>query len=57
MRHTHPEVPWHSIAGMRNRLIHEYFDIRLDVVWDTIQDNLAPLIAQLETIVPPEDDE
>jgi len=35
-RDSHPEVPWLNIIGMRNRLIHAYFDIDLDRVWDTI---------------------
>lgn len=34
---THPEVPWRSMRGMRNRIAHGYFDINLDVVWDTVQ--------------------
>lgn len=32
----HPEVPWRSMRGMRNRIAHGYFDINLDVVWDTV---------------------
>ncbi len=39
---------------MRNRLVHGYFAIRLDRVWQTVQDDLPPLIAQLEPLVPPE---
>ena len=39
---------------MRNRLIHAYFDIDLDKVWDTITDDLPPLIDALEKIVPSE---
>jgi uncharacterized protein with HEPN domain len=46
-------IPWTDIVGMRNRLIHAYFDINLDLVWDTVQDDLPPLIAELEKIVPP----
>jgi uncharacterized protein with HEPN domain len=46
-------IPWIDIVGMRNRLIHAYFDINLDLVWDTVQDDLPPLIAELEKIVPP----
>ena len=31
----HPEVPWRSMKGMRNRIAHGYFDINLDIVWDS----------------------
>ena len=34
---AHPEVPWRSMRGMRNRIAHGYFDINLDVVWETVQ--------------------
>lgn len=44
-------LPWPSIVGMRNRLIHAYFDIDLDRVWDTITDDLPPLIVELERAV------
>jgi uncharacterized protein with HEPN domain len=47
----YPYVPWSSIISMRNRLIHGYFDIDLDRVWDTITDDLPPLIAQLRNIL------
>ena len=39
---------------MRNHLVHGYFAIRLDRVWQTVQNDLPPLIAQLEPLVPPE---
>jgi uncharacterized protein with HEPN domain len=54
-RDSHPEVPWLNIIGMRNRLIHVYFDIDLDRVWDTITDDLPPVIATLEKIVQKEE--
>ena len=54
-RGAHPKIPWASIVAMRNRLIHAYFDIDLDRVWDTITDDLPPLVAELEKIVPSED--
>ena len=53
-RARHPNIPWTQIIGMRNRIVHGYFAIRLDRVWQTVQDDLPPLIAQLEALVPPE---
>jgi uncharacterized protein with HEPN domain len=39
---------------MRNRLIHEYFRIDLPTVWETVRDEISPLIARIEPLVPPE---
>ena len=50
-RGRHSDLPWASIVGMRNRLIHGYFDIDLDRVWDTVVDDLPGLIAALRGIV------
>ncbi len=47
------QVPWANIVGMRNRLIHAYFDIDLDILWKTITEDLPPLIIDLEKIVIP----
>ena len=46
-----PEVPWEDIMGMRHRLVHAYFDIDLDVLWSTVQNDLPPLIAVLESVL------
>jgi len=56
LRETHSRIPWAVIIGMRNRLIHAYFDINLDILWETVTGNLPPLIAELEQLVPPEQD-
>ena len=50
-RNLHGSVPWVDIVGMRHRLIHAYFDVDLDRVWDTIVDDLRPLVAELEKVV------
>lgn len=52
-RVRYPYIPWTDIVGMRNRLIHAYYDVDLDRVWDTVLDDLPPLIAWLEDIVSP----
>jgi uncharacterized protein with HEPN domain len=49
------EIPWAVIVATRNRLIHAYFDIDLDRVWDTITDDLPPLICALEKIIHTQD--
>ena len=43
----YPEIEWTVIIGMRNRLIHAYFDINYHIVWQTVKENLPPLIEQL----------
>lgn len=42
------EIPWQEITGMRNRLIHGYDQVDLNVLWDTITDDLPPLVQKLE---------
>ncbi len=43
VRDGYPEISWQEIIGMRNRLIHEYFGVDLDIVWQTIEEDLKPL--------------
>ena len=50
-RGIYPEIPWGEIVTMRHRLIHGYFDIDLDRVWDTITDDLPPLVKHLSFIL------
>ena len=54
---AHPEVPWRSMRNMRNRMAHGYFDINLDVVWETVQEWLPELLKQLPAVRPDADDE
>lgn len=44
---AHPEIPWRSVRGMRNRIAHGYFDLNLDVVWGTVTSALPALLAVL----------
>ena len=52
IRQQHSAIPCEDIVGMRNRLVHGYFDIDLRLVWDTVQDDIPNLIARLEPMVP-----
>ncbi len=49
-KETYPEIPWSQIIGMRNRLVHVYFDINLERVWETVQQDVPRLISQLESL-------
>jgi len=51
----HPEIPWQGIIGMRHRLVHEYFRIIPDKVWEVVERDIPELIQNLEPLVPPED--
>jgi uncharacterized protein with HEPN domain len=46
-RHALPDVPWPAIVGMRHRLVHAYFEIDPDVLWQSVNDRLPELIEQL----------
>ncbi len=54
---AHPEVPWRSMRNMRNRMAHGYFDINLDVVWETVHEWLPALLKQLPAVRQEADDE
>lgn len=43
----HPQIPWRSMRGMRNRIAHGYFEIDLDIVWETVQTALPEVLKNL----------
>lgn len=51
IREACPELPWHKMVGMRNVMIHEYNDVDLSLVWDTVRSRLPGLILALEGIL------
>lgn len=51
VRAQYPALPWRAMIGMRTRLVHGYFDIDTDIVWETVTDRLPPLVAQLAAIL------
>ena len=53
-RDAHPEIQWSEIRGMRNRMIHGYDDVDMDIVWDTVERDIPHLIQIIESLAPPE---
>ena len=53
-RSQNPDIPWRAIMGMRDRLVHGYDDVDLDLVWKTINDDLPTLIERLDKLAPHE---
>jgi uncharacterized protein with HEPN domain len=51
LREHVPELPWSIMIGMRNRLIHAYFSINLNVVWSTSIEDIPPLITELKKLL------
>ena len=50
-RCRHPQISWRNVTDLRNQLIHGYDTINFDILWTIIQDDLPPLIEQLEAII------
>ena len=54
-RDSHPGIPWQAIIAMRNRLVHEYFDIIPERVWEVVQNSIPQMIRIIEPLVPPDE--
>ncbi|ABB15567.1 HepT-like ribonuclease domain-containing protein [Carboxydothermus hydrogenoformans] len=46
----YPEIPWRSMIGMRNLLVHEYFGVSIKIIWETIKRDIPDLIKKIENI-------
>ena len=47
----HNEIPWRDVSDLRNLIIHEYFRINLDIIWDIVQNDIPPLKSQIKAIL------
>jgi uncharacterized protein with HEPN domain len=50
-RNAHPDIPWHDIISMRNRIVHEYWEVDSEVVWDTVQNDLPEIVAKFAPLL------
>ena len=50
-----PDIQWDQIIGMRHRLVHDYFHVNVDLVWQVLQAHLPELVTLLEAVVPPDE--
>ena len=50
-RQQHPEIPWRQMVGLRNVLIHRYFDLDITAIWDTVTRILPDVLKQLEALL------
>ena len=48
---AHPDVPWRTLRGMRNVVVHEYFGVDPAILWETVRGDLPPVEADLETVL------
>ncbi|MDY6786149.1 MAG: DUF86 domain-containing protein [Cyanobacteriota bacterium] len=48
---SYPQIPWREIVGMRNRIVHAYFEVDLDVVWQVVADNLPELLKWVDRAI------
>jgi uncharacterized protein with HEPN domain len=48
---AHPEIPWKAIMGMRHKIVHDYFSVDEEIVWETVTEELPPLVDQLKRLV------
>ena len=51
LRNEHPEIPWRQMVGLRNRMIHAYFNIDLQIIWEIVQGDMPVLKEKMKRIL------
>ena len=55
LKAKYPVIPWREMAGMRDKMIHEYFGVNLSIVWQTIEEDLPLMDAMIKKIIADEE--
>ena len=51
LRNEHPEIPWRQMVGLRNRMIHAYFNVDLQIIWEIVQGDIPDLLQKMKQIL------
>ena len=51
LKDKHPEIEWHKIAGLRNRIVHDYLDIDHDLIWHIIDESVPEFKIQIQNLI------
>lgn len=51
LRNNFPLIPWRAMAGMRDKLIHDYFDIDIDTIWETVTQDIPKLVPEISDVL------
>ena len=53
---AYPQIPWRQIIGLRNRVVHGYFEVDLNLIWQIVHQDIPILLDQLQDLLPPNAD-
>jgi len=54
LQKAHPDIPWRNIVGIRHKVVHDYFYVDYDIIWDVVTSDLPGLVSKLDLVVGPD---